>query len=347
MSKSENDLKVLVNEEVNNLKRVIQEKDGVIKDYRKEHGVLETFFRDLKENIEPISPSPLFYKTPRSKRLVTSPCTAVLHITDGHMGAVQIAEEIEGFGEFSPQICRDRQIHFITQSVDWVDLHRASYRIDECVVIVTGDLISGDIHEELRVTNAFPTPVQCVEAGSLLADQISLLAPNFKSIRVEFIVEDNHSRLTKKPQCKEAGLNSFNYVVGFIAKEKLAKHKTVTFNIYPQYEKSIEVNGRRYLILHGNGIKGFAGTPWYGWDRKVAKEAIKRINGPDLNKFHRIIAGHFHTPITTPNYWLGGSVSGTDAYDHKEGRHSNPSQSSWLVHPKHGEFDRTDFNLVG
>jgi len=36
--------------------------------------------------------------------------------------------------------------------------------------------------------------------------------------------------------------------------------------------------------------------------------------------------------------------SGTTAHDHKSGRHSGPSQASWLV-GKHGEFDRTNFQL--
>jgi DNA repair exonuclease SbcCD nuclease subunit len=61
--------------------------------------------------------------------------------------------------------------------------------------------------------------------------------------------------------------------------------------------------------------------------------------------FHKYIFGHYHTPFNHPLYSCCGSVSGTDAYDHKSGRYSDPSQSAWMVHPKHGEFDRTDFNL--
>ena len=28
------------------------------------------------------------------------------------------------------------------------------------------------------------------------------------------------------------------------------------------------------------------------------------------------------------------------------GRHAAPSQAAWMVHPRHGEFDRTDFDLA-
>ena len=345
--KNEAELRLLVNEEVSNLKTQIREKERLIGEYRKEHGVLETLFRELKEHVAAIKPQPPVY-VPISKKEVAgrgNPITAVMQINDGHMGAVQNPTEIEGFGAFSPQICRERQLKYVQKVLEWVALHRNSYTLDEIVVPVLGDMISGDIHEDLRVTNAFPSPVQACEAGSLLAEQISALAPYFTKVRVEFVVEDNHARLTKKPQAHEAGLNSLNYIVGFVAKERLREFKNVEFNVYPQYEAVINVVGRRYLICHGHGVMGWAGFPYYGIERKVAREALKRMNGPDMTRFHKVLLGHWHAPLAHPWYWIGGSVSGTDALDHKQGRHSPPSQAAWMVHPKHGEFDRTDFWL--
>ena len=74
-------------------------------------------------------------------------------------------------------------------------------------------------------------------------------------------------------------------------------------------------------------------------------EALKRLNAPDVTKFHKVLLGHWHSPLAHPWYWIGGSVSGTDALDHKQGRHSPPSQAAWMVHIHHGEFNRTDFWL--
>jgi hypothetical protein len=342
---AETDLRLLINEEVSNLKAQIKDKERMIGDYRKEHGVLETFFRELQEHIAPIKPQPQFYNPTPRKGSVETPIVAVMQINDGHMGMVQSPTEIEGFGQFDPGICRDRQLKFAQKVLDWVSLHRNSYALHEIVVPVLGDMISGDIHEDLRVTNAFPSPVQACEAGMLLSDQVAMLAPHFTRVRVEFITEDNHARLTRKPQAHEAGFNSLNYVVGFIAKQRLSALKNVAFNIYPQYEAVIEVAGRRYLCCHGHDVMGWAGFPYYGIERKVAREALKRMNAPDMNKFHKVLLGHWHAPLAHPWYWIGGSVSGTDALDHKQGRHSPPSQAAWIVHPKHGEFNRTDFWL--
>jgi len=61
--------------------------------------------------------------------------------------------------------------------------------------------------------------------------------------------------------------------------------------------------------------------------------------------FHKYLFGHFHTDISLDLYDGCASVSGTDAYDHKEGRFGTPGQCSWMVHPKRGEFNRTNWNL--
>jgi hypothetical protein len=268
-----------------------------------------------------------------------------MQICDIHLGSIQPAYEVERINAYSPDIAKKRCFEYCRRLIEWVTLHRHSYTINELVILVVGDMISGDIHEELRVTNEYPAPIQSVEAGVLLGDMIAYVAPYFQMVRVEFIVEDNHGRLSKKPQAKEAGLNSFNYVVGFIAKERTKQLKNLKFNIYPQYEAVVQVSTRRYLCTHGHGVMGWSGFPYYGIERKVSKEALVRMNGPDMSKFHRVIMGHFHAPLSHQWYWIGGSVQGTDAFDHKQGRHAPPSQPSWMVHPKWGEFDRTDFWL--
>jgi hypothetical protein len=350
---SEEVLKTKHSEEYQELQRQLREKDFILETYNKEHGKLEVFFKHIGDVVRPvIKLSKAEIAIPKDV-MSESPSIAVMQISDGHMGAVQYGEEIEYINEFNPEICSARQIDYAKRFVKWVDMHRASHNIRDCAVIVTGDLISGDIHENLQITNAFPTPVQCVKAAEVLTKQMAIISPHFENITVHFLVEDNHSRLTKKPQAKEAGYNSLNYIVGKIASIYLEKHDNIVFNIYPQYEKVIEVSTRKYLISHGHGLQGWMGVPWYSIDRHVGKEAKARLQiimnditrAKDIG-FHKYIFGHWHTPFDHSLYSCCASVSGTDAYDHKNGRYSEPSQSSWIVHPKHGEFDRINFLFV-
>jgi len=350
MALNEKQLREQQSELAGELRRQIADKDAVLDGYKKEHGKLEDFFAQVTSQILPVLPLESVYEKGSGK--VGTPCAAVMRISDGHMGAVQIPDEIEGFGEFNPELCRSRQVDYAQRFCKWVDTNRGAYQIDEVHVVVTGDLISGDIHDELRVTNAFPTPVQCVRAAEVLVEQVRLVASDFAKVVVHFLVEDNHARLTKKPQAKEAGYNSLNYVVGKLAEVYLSNLTNVEFNIYPQFEKIIHVLNRQYLISHGHGIKGWMGVPWYGIERHVGKEAKNRLQiiMDDITRakdvgFHKYLFGHYHTYIETDLYSCCPSVSGTDAHDHKNGRHGLPGQSSWLIHPKYAEFNWINFKL--
>lgn len=350
MALKEHELREQQSELVQELRRQIAEKDNILDGYKLSHGKLEDFFANIHEAVMPVLPLESVYEKGSGK--VGSPCMAVMRISDGHMGAVQYPDEIEGFGKFSPELCRSRQLDYAQRFCKWVDVNRGAYQIDEVAVIVTGDLISGDIHEELRVTNAFPTPVQCVRAAEVLVEQVRLVASNFSKVTVHFLVEDNHARLTKQPQANEAGYNSLNYVVGKMAEIYLSRIDNVEFNIYPQYEKVVQVLNRQYLIAHGHGIQGWMGIPWYGIERQVSREAKKRLSVimEDITKakdvgFHKYVFGHYHTYFETDMYSCCPSVSGTGAYDHKNGRHADPGQSAWLVHSKHAEFNWINFKL--
>lgn len=350
---NEDQIKGLHDEEKQQLHRELSEKDQAIKEYRKEHGRLEVFFNRVIAHIEPIGTlDSVFEKTYRKRRKSDNEVVPVGHVTDSHMGAVQEADEIEHFNEFSPEICDKRNLGFIQAFIDWTLLHRNVYNIRNCRFIFTGDLVSGDIHDELRVTNAFPVPEQVVRAAQIHTKQIALLSPYFETVTVDFLTEDNHSRLTKKPQAKEAGVNSYGYLVARMMEAYLTKHDNVTFNIHAMNSKVISVLNRNYLITHGHNIKAWMGIPWYGIERRVARESTARqsIIMDDLERakeigFNKIIHGHFHSPFNAVMYSCGGSVSGTDAFDHGAGRHAEPSQSAWMVHPEHGEFNRTDFKL--
>jgi len=350
MSITEEQLRAEHSEKAVELRRQVSELKNVLQGYRREHGKLEVFFEEVREAITPV----VEYQPVTQKEAVRSGVLIepVFHITDTHKGAVQEPNEIEGFNAFNPDIATERSIAFAEKAVKWANFQKQAYRIEEASVIITGDLISGDIHDELRITNAYPTPVQVVETAKDIAQQIQIFAPHFKKVKVHFITEDNHSRLTKKPQAKEAGQNSLNYLVGSMLQAYIASLSNVEMNIYPMLEKVVEVNGRLYLISHGHNVRGWMGVPWYGIERKVGKEAQARLQiiMQEVERareigFHKYVFGHFHTPFDSPLYSCGASLSGTDAYDHQAGRYSKPGQSAWLVNPKHGEFNRTNFTL--
>lgn len=317
-----------------------------IDELRLGEGQIQMICEEIKELVQVMEPPAPVLRSSASKK-VESPCTAVLHLTDWHYGEYQDPNEIEGFGKFNRLVAKDRLFNqLLPRFLNWVEVKRSNYIVDDCVIPVTGDLISGDIHHELQVTNEIPSPVQAVEVGYILGNLIGLLAGKFASVRVEFITADNHSRLVSKPQAKEAGFNTYNFIVGSIVSERVKEIKNVQFDLYPMIQKIVKIENTSYLCTHGDSIQGWAGFPYYGIDRKAGKEAIRRMQkNLDELRFDKILLGHFHAPLVSPWWMIGGSLSGTSTYDHKYGRYSPPIQTAWMVHPKYGEFDWLGFRM--
>ena len=273
------------------------------------------------------------------------PVTLVIQLTDWHIGLVTPESMVEGFNAYNWQIAQNRVGRLLESIRRYANVLRAGYIVDDCVVLCTGDYVSGDIHEGLVRTNEFQAPKQAVKAGRLLSAAINGLAEVFPRVRVEFIAPGNHDRLTRKPQAQAGGENSWGYVVGSLAEDLLGNQKNVDFRMHTSMQEIVEVMGRRYLIGHGDGIIGTWGIPFYGIERKVSRESKARLNMPEHRHFHKVVIGHFHTGLDHPDWFVGGSLSGTDENDHKCGRHMPAHQTSWVVHPEHGEFGFTRWFL--
>jgi hypothetical protein len=250
------------------------------------------------------------------------------------------ADEVDGFGQYSAEIAQARINNLVKCIIQKTHAQRAGYVVPTLRVIGTADYISGDIHPELQFTNQFPCPVQAVRCGYIMGAMLAAFAPHFERVGADLVTLDNHGRLTRKPQSAQGGLNNWCYVVAEVAKQHVAGLGNVTVNIHAKPSALVRVGPERYLAFHGHQIKGWAGKPYYGFDRRVAMEAVKRMGVPE-QAFTKLLFGHFHHGFNGDNWIMGGSLSGTDAFDHSCGRHSKPHQTSWFVHPKHGEFDWT------
>lgn len=297
----------------------------------------------LTEAIEAAEPPRIVYKPSKPS---DTPVTYVVHLTDLHNGEVTRKDEVDGFGEFNPQIFNERLERLGNFVIDDVRRMRAARHIPHLHIIGTGDYISGDIHEELKVTNAYPAPVQAVNCGYALGRLIECMSPHFETVTSDWITCDNHGRMTKKNQAAEGGENNWGYVVAHIVKQYCTRFVNVEVRIHAKASALIKIGNReRFLAFHGHQIKGWAGIPYYGFERRVAMEAVKRMNAQESG-FTKLIFGHFHVSMDGINFLSGGSLSGTNAFDHSCGRHAPAHQTSFLVHPVHGQFGFNRWQLA-
>lgn len=298
------------------------------------------FISGVKEAIVAFDPLPLVaVQRPKASK---TPMSAVLHLTDWHVGEVTQFGETEGWGKFNWEVAQDRVMQQLVPSfLRWVDAQRSGYVLDQLTICLTGDFISGDIHDELRRTNEFPVPVQTAKAGQLIAQAVTALAPEFKNVQLVEIGADNHSRLVQKPQAKQKAANSLGYLVYEIANGLLAKHANVTTVRSEGMKLLFDIGKFKFLGEHGDTVKSWQGVPWYGMEREVAREATRRMF--DNRGFHHVIMGHYHVPFFS-KFIVGGCLGGTSEYDHSCGRLSAPCQTSFIV-GKHGAFNFVPFIL--
>jgi len=294
------------------------------------------------EAVEAAEPPKITFKADTKR--AGSEVAMVAHATDWHIGAVTNPAHVEEFGEFSWKIAKERVELFASKLIDKATTMRQSYRVSECHVIGTADWVSGDIHEELVRTNEFPAPVQAVNAGFLLGQFISTLAPHFKIVHAHILNAGNHDRITRKPQCEQGGVNSWGYVTTAIAGQYLSRIENVHYRAYEGSSFVANVAGTRYLCMHGDGIPAHMGVPHFGMDRLVMREALRRMHAEE-KKFDAVVCGHWHVANNLMFCRYGGSLSGTTAHDHKYARNARPHQTGWFVHPKHGDFDWTRWYL--
>lgn len=320
------------------LKAEVLRLESILRSRKQDSGKIADAMSEVLAHVKAVSaPKPVAIRRPDDAK-VTSPVTHVVQLTDWHVGEMVPAEHTEGFGHTDYATLTQRIGTLGHKIVAQTDAFRGSYTVDECHILGTADWVSGDIHEELVRTNEFPAPVQAVRAGFLLGSFIAGISAHFKSVKVDMITAGNHDRLTRKPQSADGGLNSWGYVTCEIAKAAARDCANAEIKIHHSLSAIVPVNGTRYLISHGDGIKGTWGIPFYGIERKKQREAMARMNMPIDRHFDKIVIGHFHTALNHEHWLIGGSLTGTNEHDHKDGRHSRPHQTSWFVHPTHGEF---------
>jgi transposase len=234
-----------------------------------------------------------------------------LLLSDLHAGEVVNAEEMNDINEYDFEILVHERLPNIHKALTSYKENRP-YQIDELQIWMLGDMVGGDIHDELAATNDYPVAEQTYQTGMLLGQFVEQLVPHYPRIRV-ICVEGNHGRVTKKPAAKQV-FNSFDYLAYRVAELYTVNYDSVSWQIARGGQTITEIAGQRYLLFHGDGIRStMPGVPWGGVVRRT-NELKKQYasHGVLLDGF---ALGHFHQAnAVAGGIFMNGSVKGPDEY---------------------------------
>ena len=126
----------------------------------------------------------------------------VAPLTDTHVGDFVKADQMIGLNQYDIDIFNKRLSGWSESVYNLVELRRNIAPVNKLIVPMLGDMISGDIHDELARTNIDHCMGQMIRGANLIAQAIMFFAPHFQEIEVPCVV-GNHGRMTRKPPMKD------------------------------------------------------------------------------------------------------------------------------------------------
>lgn len=321
----------------------------MVKDYEKIVDDKDRISNRIVQAIESNPYEPVF-RTGPNPAIGDDPHTMFALVSDAHYGEVVDFFDVR----YNMQIC-DRRMEFLTQKITrFYDIKSNDYPINKIVVAFLGDMISGNIHEELAESNETPVSDQFVRMAHLMVDMIGSLSEVFPEVEA-IVMPGNHPRIHHKPRHKKK-YDNLEYMMGMMVKAIIESSSIKNAKVIVPKDLIYihEIAGHRVGMTHGDGYKssGFAGIPFYGLAKKRAafQEGLKSLNMPQVDM---LAMGHFHQLIWWPgrgcDLIINGSIKGPDEYAFDTLHAADEAQQALItMNQKHGitSFERINLGSV-
>ena len=275
--------------------------------------------------------------------------TAILVVSDAHVGEVVDSIQTGGISHYNFDTFRYRLQYLAERTIRLLKDKLNGYIFEELQVFMLGDIISGNIHEELVATNEY-TALECVYGAATVFAQFFMdLAREFPKIVVPCLY-GNHGRMVQKPSAKNRFVN-WDYVFYNQLDALLKNQKNIQFIIPKSFYLMHKIFDFNLLLMHGDyGINGgFAGIPFYGIQR--ASFRLSELLSKQEDLLDMIVMGHFHTltvldRVHGGNIIMNGSIIGGTEYSvGKMFTANQPKQILFGLHPQKGKTFQYDVNL--
>lgn len=261
--------------------------------------------RIICENVEPMN-IPVHYT------LFNSSTDLLVHLTDIHTGI-----EIHNWkNDFDEDILKKRIEKFTSDILDIREQHGS----ENCYLVI-GEILSGIIHNNLRLQNNMDLMEQFKYVSELISAMLSRMANHFNHIYV-YTTPGNHSRISPK---KEEALDGENMdvLLPFYLKARMQNIKNITIcdnTIEPEIAM-FNVRGNNVFASHGhkdspsNVVQNF--TMMFGIKPQI------------------VLLGHRHTNSMETVYDTkviqSGCVSGSDNYATSIRKTNRPEQTVSVI----------------
>lgn len=170
-----------------------------------------------------------------------------LLLSDFHWGERVFKSQVNGVNEFNLDIATQRLKNVVSTTGHLLKILDPKMRYPGIVVKLGGDMIGGDIHEELATTNEEAIMPTWLHLFQNLTAALGSLADTYKNVFVP-CVSGNHDRATKKTQAKNRNATSFGWLLYQMLANHFATDKRFTFYIPDSSDALYRVYNTRMLL---------------------------------------------------------------------------------------------------
>jgi hypothetical protein len=241
--------------------------------------------------------------------------TVMAQMTDWHIGEVVNPDEVLYLNAFNEKIAYQRIAKWfdkvITLPADYVN----GVEIEGLVIPATGDLFTGEIHEELKESNYERILQSVLNAQEPILAGLEQLARYYDDcVEVDAVV-GNHGRQAKKSVFKGRVYDNFEWLFWSIIRDRLKdRGSKVVINVSTSMDMNVSVYDRNYLLTHGDQFKGGTGISGafaplsLGSHRKGKRQSAAGM------PMETMVIGHLHQLINIPGVIMGGTLKGMDEF---------------------------------
>lgn len=180
----------------------------------------------------------------------------------------------------------------------------STYEAENCYVWANGDLISGNIHKSIAVSNRENVIQQVVGVSELVAEFLAELSKHFKNVYFSSVA-GNHSRLEEKDI---ASIHErLDDLVEWYLKARLQNFDNIVFDHYQKIDDTmylLDIRGKTYLGVHGD------------YDGSAGK--VQSLQTMAKRPVYAILSGHLHhnkvDSVQGVKTIMAGSFLGMDDY---------------------------------
>lgn len=301
---------------------------------------------EILTEIDNIKPKPREWgKVRKSKGKYQA--TALTLMSDWHFDEVVNPNELIGpngepLNAYSRDIARKR-LKVYSEGLVTVSKELCSgFAWDGLIAMLDGDLVSGNIHEELAETNDAVSVIETVETWiDPIIEVIKFWADEFGFVHIIGTV-GNHGRRTRKPRAKGRVKDNFDWLLLRQVARYFEKDQRVTWHVPETADAYFDVYGHTHAVTHGDQARGGSGisgllTPLSLLDHRKRKRDQAMVDYLGSGRvYSHLWVGHWHTRMEMGAVTINGSGKGIDEFSFGGNfGFEVPKQSFAAVTPEH------------